>query len=140
MCTCRHKSCSSSLCVHSLQLRASSWKSVIPLDSKAACSFTDTQFRAWSGINMSAFGFTGSLIVNRYGCHSAVYCVPVPLKLRVDWACRPGVIKKDAPTGVAEGGVNHNEGLCTAFRALADLLRAKGNATTYAVTLFWTRG
>lgn len=37
------------------------------------------------------------------------------------------MIKKDAPTGVAEGGVNHNEGLCTAFRALADLLRAKGD-------------
>ena len=37
------------------------------------------------------------------------------------------MIKKDAPVGVAEGGVNHNEGLCTAFRALADLLRARGD-------------
>lgn len=37
------------------------------------------------------------------------------------------MIKKDAPTGVAEGGVNHNAGLCTAFRALADVLRAKGD-------------
>ena len=37
------------------------------------------------------------------------------------------MIKKEAPTGVPEGGVNHNEGLCLAFRALANLLEAKGD-------------
>jgi len=44
------------------------------------------------------------------------------------YGCREGVVKKAAPTGVAEGGVNRNEALCAAFRALADVHDAKGHA------------
>ena len=40
--------------------------------------------------------------------------------------CREGVVKKAAPTAPVEGGVNHNEELCAAFRALADLHDARG--------------
>ena len=49
--------------------------------------------------------------------------------------CREGVIKKAAPSGVAEGGVNHNEALCTALKALADVFEAKGCASSNACGL-----
>jgi hypothetical protein len=48
-----------------------------------------------------------------------------------EW-CRESMIKKAAPTGVAEGGVNHNEALCTALKALADVFEAKGCASSNA--------
>ena len=40
---------------------------------------------------------------------------------------REGEVKKAVPTGVAEGGVNHNEAMCAAFLALADVHDAKGD-------------
>ncbi|DBA94786.1 TPA: hypothetical protein ACH3X1_002331 [Trebouxia sp. C0004] len=47
-----------------------------------------------------------------------------------------GVIKKAAPTGVAEGGVNHNEALCTALKALADVFEAKGGNNVFAARAY----
>lgn len=52
---------------------------------------------------------------------------------------REGVVKKAAPTGVAEGGVNHNEALCAAFRALAEIHDAKGQSCSATYTECTTR-
>lgn len=48
---------------------------------------------------------------------------------------RPPAIKKEAATGVQEGGINHNEEMCAAFTALAELLKAKGDGAAYIVTM-----
>ena len=49
---------------------------------------------------------------------------------KTNLTCREGVVKKAAPTAPVEGGVNHNEELCAAFRALADLHDARGQFRT----------
>lgn len=59
----------------------------------------------------------------------------MPLNFKVQWAGRPPAIKKEVPTGVQEGGVNHNEEMCMAFEALAEILKAKGDGAAYIVTM-----
>ncbi|DBA85139.1 TPA: hypothetical protein ACH3X2_005859 [Trebouxia sp. C0005] len=61
--------------------------------------------------------------------------VGIPFKLPED-IFGEGVVKKAAPTGVAEGGVNHNEALCTALKALADVYEAKGGNNVFAARAY----